>query len=281
MNRIDEITKAVNQLPPLSHSAAELISRANDGDLSAEMISDIISKDPSITGQVMRIANSAAFHPASPIVSIQHAVSFLGNRAVMGIVIGHNLSHVYKTPLSGYCAPEGALWKYCLCTAIAARYISKYAKKNVSPELAYTAGLLHAIGKSVLSDFLSKISSTDNRYYREETTFIESELKSLGISHPEVGVAIARRWKLPDEICEPIRWYLQPAMASERVRHIVYIVHLSSFTAMMCGYDTGIDGMNYKLDKQYESFLNISEHADLERIIINVQEEFKIMIQAT
>lgn len=278
MDIVEEILKKVKQLPPLSNSAAELIKIADKDDVSANTMATVIEKDPDLAGQLLRVANSAAFHPASPISSIQFAVSFLGNRTTMGIIMGFCLASVYKKPLKGYIAPEGALWRYSLTTAIAARFLSKFSKYDISPELAYTSGLLHAIGKSVISEFLSVENIELADINVEVKDFSDIEKEALGTDHCEVGKAMAQQWNLPKDVCQVIGFYNTPQDADNEFKPLVYLVHLASFVAMMIGNGTGVDALQYKLDVNYDKFIDICTAHDLERVIINVQQEFEIMM---
>ncbi len=281
MDIIEEILDKVKNLPPLSTSAAEIIRMADKDNVNAGAMAAIIEKDPDLAGQLLRVANSAAFHPTNPIGSIQLAVSFLGNRTTMGIIMGFCLSGVYKTPLKGYLAPEGALWRYSLATAIAARFLTKFSKVDISPELAYTAGLLHPIGKSVISEFLSIKDIDLAALHDSDDDFTNLEKNSLGIDHCEVGKAIAEQWNLPTEICQVIGYYNSPQNADDEHKPLAYLVHLASFVAMMGGKGTGLDSLQYNLDEKYDEFINISTAHDLERVVINVQQEFEIMVNVS
>ena len=281
MLEIEEILWKVKQLPPLSSSAAELIKMADNDDVSAESMARVIEKDPDLAGQLLRVANSAAFHPAKPIGSIQFAVSFLGNRTTVAVIMGFCLAGVYKKPLEGYLAPEDALWRYSLATAIASRYLAKFSKEDISPELAYTAGLLHSIGKSVISEYLSLQFVDLIELHDSNKDFIDIERGMLGIDHCEVGKAIAEHWNLPDDICQVIGYYNAPQNAADKYKSLVYLVHLASFVAMMGGKGTGVDSLQYNLDENYDQYIEIFTAHDLERIVINVQQEFEVMVNVT
>ena len=72
----------------------------------------------------------------------------------VGVAICVSTSIIYQMPLDGYESPEGELWDHSLRSAIACRELAKFTKGKVNPGLAFTAGLLHDIGKSIISEFL-------------------------------------------------------------------------------------------------------------------------------
>ena len=278
MNIVEKILDTVKHLPPLSNSAAELINMADKDAVSASAMAAIIEKDPELAGQVLKVSNSAVFNPASPISSIQFAVSFLGNRTTMGVIMGFCLAGVYKKPMDGYLAQEGSLWRYSLATAIAARFLARYSNVEISPELAYTAGLLHAIGKSVITEFLSisyeKVTKLKGTC--DDFTTLEKEL--LGTDHCEIGMAISKQWNLPEEISQVAGFYNSPSKAGDKYKHLVYLIHLASFVAMMGGKGTGIDSFQYNLNEEYEEYISMDTAHNIERGVINVQQEFEIMV---
>ena len=84
-------------------------------------------------------------------------------------------------------------------TAVAARRLARFAHKAVEADLAFTCGLLHDLGKAVLSAHLAGVvTEVLARLEREdETSYLDAEAGLLGTTHAEVGLALARRWRLP------------------------------------------------------------------------------------
>ena len=64
---------------------------------------------------------------------------------------------VFGKKLEGYKAEEHKMWEHGIKTAIAANYISRLSKNPIDSATAYTAGIMHDIGKSVISSFLSDV----------------------------------------------------------------------------------------------------------------------------
>ena len=100
------------------------------------------------------MANSAAYCRGQPVTTISRAVLLMGEMMVVGVAICVSTSIIFQRPLDGYESPEGELWEHSLRSAIACRELAKFTKGKVNPGLAFTAGLLHDIGKSIISEFL-------------------------------------------------------------------------------------------------------------------------------
>jgi HD-like signal output (HDOD) protein len=135
---------------------------------------------------------------------------------------------------------------------------------------------LHDIGKSLISDFLqgsapeaiALISSHDSQDY------LEAEEKIIGVDHTEAGFELAKAWQLPEELAEVILYHHLPANASEEFRPLVYAVHLGDNIAMLGGFGTGSDSMQYRLDPNYTAYLDLSP-TTLDKVMLTVDIEFE------
>ncbi len=282
MSIVDTILEEVKRIPPLSNAGAKLMGMVGKDTLSAAAISDIVSHDAALAAQILRVANSAAYRRKEDIASIQLAISLLGNKTVMGVVMGYCMSGLYNRPLEGYEAPQGALWHNSVASAIAAQILTRYVKKEISPELAYTAGLLHSIGKAVLSEYMKgSVQEMINKLDKtEHKDFLKAEEELLGTNHCEVGVAVARHWHLPESLCEAIAFHHRPSEAADEHKPLVYVVHVADFISMIQGIDTGADGMMYMLDAGYDRYIHFPQASELEKIVLQVEKEYRKLTES-
>jgi len=182
---------------------------------------------------------------------------------------------VFNRPLLGYESQRGELWAHGLRTAIAASTLSPYSRKEVQAGIAYTAGILHDIGKSVLSKFLTGCSPEMIKRFEEGKIhdFLEAEEEKAGINHCEIGKELAKHWKLPPELQQAISYHHKPAEAEEEHKHLVYVVHLADMVAMMGGTGTGTDNLAYTLDKNYTKYIDINQNS-IDDLLFTVMIEF-------
>ena len=272
----EEILNRVKEIPPLSTSASQLMMLMGKPDRDLQETVKIVECDLGLTAKVLRVVNSSAFALMQPTTSIARAVSYLGEKMVLGIALDACTGSILRRPMKGYEGRSDALWEHNLMAAIAARRVAGFAKEEVSADIAFTAGILHDIGKAVLSEFMngsagdivSKIDAGDAADY------ISAEQEMLGMDHCTVGFEVARLWKLAGPLPEIIRFHHTPARAQEEVRAPVYAVHLGDIIAMMGGTGTGSDDMMYCLDAGFSDYIKISQ-SDLEKIMLDVEVEFK------
>ncbi|MBC8203972.1 MAG: HDOD domain-containing protein [FCB group bacterium] len=274
MSIIDDITKRVKDLPTLSAVATRLMQIISDENHSMKDVVRIVEIDSTLTTKVLRIANSAFYFRGQPITTLPRAIMHLGENMVSGIAIG-SCSFIYDKTLTGYESTAGELWDHSLNSAIASRLIATKASLKISPDLAFTAGLLHDIGKAVISEFLEGNAEKMTNWCdkREVEDYISAEKDVLGMDHAEVGYFVAQHWKLPPPLCASIRWHHKPDTADEEFKELTYSVHLGDILAMMAGMGTGSDSLAYRIDEGYENYIKISMD-DILQLFLEVQEEF-------
>ncbi len=275
MSIADAIAKKIAEQPIPSLMAVQLLKVIEDEDHSLKEVVRLVETDASLTTEVLKVANSAAYYRGQPVTTISRAVLLLGEMMVVGVAICASSSIVFHAPLDGYNSQKGEMWEHSLRTAIAARELARYARKSISPGLAFTAGLLHDIGKSVISGFIA--GSTEEMAQSCQnggvTDFIEAERKLLGTDHAEVGYALAQRWGLPELLCAAIRDHHQPAQSDEKYKGLVYTVHLADLISMIGGCGTGSDSLAYRLDNNYVEYIRF-EKEELELLLLKIQGDF-------
>jgi len=272
-----EILKKIKHISPISQSAVQILRLTNGPDYSLREIVRIIECDSVLTANILKVANSASFSPRNIITSIDLAVSFLGERIIISTALNVCSKQFFKGSLEGYESQKGELWTHSLQTAIAARCLAKKSKGHpINANLAFTGGILHDIGKPVLS-FLLK--GTAEKFIaeidaREQEDYLSAERTKLGIDHCEAGFALAEHWNLPEPDREIIKMHHTPKDATPEVAHLCYAVHVADIIAMMSGAGTGADCLQYRLDPGFSSYFQVTED-DLSEIILSVDIEYK------
>ncbi|MEA3465482.1 MAG: HDOD domain-containing protein [Thermodesulfobacteriota bacterium] len=276
----EEIIEAIKDIPLLSPSASQLLQLSASTDHDISEIVDIVKIDAALTARVLKIVNSVAYGLVHEVSTIDRAVGYLGERMIAGIALEDSASALFHKELEGYDGPKSELWNHDLRTAIAAREIAKTAKQPLNPDLAFTAGILHAVGKAILSDFLQQSSKgvLDEIDGDEISDYLEGERELLGIDHTEAGFELAKNWELPETLQCAIRYHHSPAEAPQKHSALVYAVHLGCIVAMMCGSHSS-DSLQYHLDKNYTNYFDLTSD-QLALVMLEVNETFNTMHNA-
>ncbi|MCB2183632.1 MAG: HDOD domain-containing protein [Desulfobulbaceae bacterium] len=256
-----QILRRIDALPLMSQSASKLMKTVADRDHSIHDIIEIVKYDPSLTVKILKLVNSSAYGLSKSITSVERAIPQLGDKLVFGLAMEECAAPVYRDPMEGYEGESGSLWKHSLLTALIARELAKVSVHKVSLEEAYTAGLMHDLGKGILSqymkgsapDLLAAVENDKMHDYRE------AELFYYGTDHCDVGCHIAKHWALPEALCAVIRWHHEPARSPVEYKSLVYVVHLGDIMAMIGGAATGADALMYGQDAGCDEFFSADE----------------------
>ncbi len=223
----DLILNRIRDIPSLPEVVDKLLLILNQSNTPASEVARLIAYDPGLTSKVLRMVNAAAFGFQRQISSIQHAVMILGFTTVRGLVLS---ASIFKL-LEGQSYPGGLnheqFWKHSMSTAVAARMLADAL--NI-PEVddVFSAAMLHDIGKVALDVYFSKdyapilALARANNLPMHGLIFISLEKKIMGITHSDIGNAIAAKWKLPTTITEVITCHHYP----ESAVHCPALVHL-------------------------------------------------------
>jgi putative nucleotidyltransferase with HDIG domain len=187
------------ELPLLPQAASQVMALASDPSADAAKLSALIHQDQALAAHVLRIANSPAYMPRSPVVSLQHAVAMLGITLLSEIAFTASLkTGAFKVP--GYEDDVKQLWRHSLASGAFAKEVARMRRVNV--ESAYLCGLLHAIGKPVVLRTATTLAS-------QQRIALEKPLLSGWIAgyHTEVGAMIADKWGLPKQVAVAIQYY--------------------------------------------------------------------------
>lgn len=245
--QLETIVERADALPKLPATTLQLISVVNNPDSTLEQIVDIIRYDQTVTTELLRLCNSAYFGLARIITSIDDAVLYVGTAKLMQLVMAAHTQALMRPEQSGYGLLPGALWNHSIGVAIGARLIAQRLSAGDEGTL-FTIGLLHDVGKVVLNENIGAEYGRIVRLVNEaNVSFLEAERRLLGVTHPEVGELVARRWKLPDPIPACIRYHHEPSALSEPNR-LVDIVHLADAACLLMGVGGGDDSPMYEID---------------------------------
>ena len=247
MISVEEIVDCVGQLPPLPSTVVKLITVVNDPRSTIDEIVEAIKYDQAVTGEVLKLCNSAYFGLARRVTSLDDAMLCLGTVKVLQMVMSVHTNGLMSQAQGGYGLEPGMLWKHGVGVALASSAIAQRTRlPNAS--LAFTGGLLHDIGKVVLNTYVADaFVEIVSRVTDENMAFSEAEQVVLGVSHEEVGRRIAEKWDLPEPIVRCVRYHHEPG-ALEPPDPLVATVHLANCVCLLFGVGLGDDGLATRAD---------------------------------
>ncbi|MDK2897566.1 MAG: hypothetical protein PWP04_1686 [Candidatus Atribacteria bacterium] len=267
---LQSLVKKVEDLPALPAVVRQVMELTEDPNSTARDINEVLNKDQSMTAKVLRLANSAFYGFPRRIPTVTDATIMLGFQTIRSIVMAASVSNLLSQEVEGYALLPGELWKHSQSAAISARLISREVKFP-KLELAYTAALLHDIGKVILNSYLQEVyQEVMEKVEEENLSFLQAEEEILGFNHALVGSKVAEKWNLPHELVEAIAFHHSPELAKDNPK-LTAIVHVSDFVCVTMGVGVGTDGFLYPISPQAMGLLGLEE-GDIHRIIAQLSD---------
>jgi putative nucleotidyltransferase with HDIG domain len=274
-----QIAAHAQNLPTISTVVAQLSRLIRDETATASDFENIIRLDPSLTANLLRLANSAYFGLRREVTSVKLAVTLLGLKRLFEVVTSASFARVLPKRIPGYDIEATAFWRHNVSVAIIAEQLA--LSMNIpAPNLLFTAGLLHDVGKLAIGNFLmeGKLPVETNLVDNYEN-LIEIERQLLETDHQEVGALLASLWDLPDTVIWSARWHHMPSMAPPEIDHyLVDLVHIANGLSHAAGYGTDAEEMTRHIDDQALVRVGIRVSA-LEDVLASTEEKITQLVE--
>lgn len=269
---LENVLSKVNDLPALPYVVVRVMELTEDQNATPQDINSALNQDQSMTAKVLKLANSAFYGFPRRISTVTDATIFLGFKTVRSIVLAAAVSEMLSKEVEGYAMDRGELWRHSQSVAIISRAIAKKVKFPLI-DIAYTAGLLHDIGKVVLNSFMSQqYKEVLKAVEEEDLPFMAAEEQVLGFTHANVGARIAEKWNLPGELVEAIAYHHEPAFATINPK-LTAIVHIADVICLYMGIGMGVDGLRYPVSREAMELLGLNEE-DVENMMSQLVDLF-------
>lgn len=269
--RLSWLLQYARDIPPLPRVAVQVANLVDQPNTSAAQVAQALSMDQVLTARVLKLANSAFYGAPRKISTVTEAIVLLGMRTIRNMTMAVSCFDLYDRDVKGYTERRGDMWRHSLCCGYAAQQIAARVRYPL-PEEAFVAGLLHDIGKVLISLRLSnEFGMALDRVIEEKITFVEAELEILGFDHAQVGAHMSEAWNLPPQLVSAIRWHHDPASAVEtppagnksgrNAGKLAAIVHVSDLVCITLGIGLGGDGLHYRLQEGVLDLLGLDAEA--------------------
>lgn len=221
---VRQVIGRLDKLPSVPRTYQELVRATADPTVGITDIARIVEQDTAMSIKVLQIVNSAYFGLAQKMTSVSKAVVYIGVELLKGLtLVAHVFSTMTKPPVEGFSYDE-----LQRCSLLTARLAKRLVKEPKLAEDAFTAGLVHDVGKlivalSVPDDFKQIVSEAGN----SELSFHAIEKKRLGMTHAELGAYLLGVWGLPIPVVEAVAFHHQSGLAVDGPFDVVAAVHVA------------------------------------------------------
>jgi len=233
-----EIKMAIQNVRPIPQIVLKILRMIRKDDYDIEEVGREVSKDQIITAKVLQLCNSPVMGLKVMVDSINRAIVILGEKKLMQLILSASVEAMFPDVMYGYSLCRGGLYQHSLGTAFIAMELASLTGV-VTPDLAYTAGLLHDIGKIPLDQYVSLVVPYFYRSVNDgKREVLDVEKETFGISHVEAGGILGRKWSLPVDLIDVIEYHHYPE-DTDRNRELVTLVYFADLimSRFQVGYE--------------------------------------------
>lgn len=267
------IHRFIKRMPSLSTTVGKVMEICSRTDASPNELNRVISLDPVLTGQVLKLINSAYYSLINKVTSLTRAITMLGMNTVKNMALSTAIIRSVTGTKKSQVLPTKKFWAHSIATGVCAKLL---AKANGVPvmecEEFFVAGLLHDLGKMPFGDeYIEALHAVLD----EQRPLVDVEQELLGIDHQEVGRLIAEKWKLNEAMTSSICFHHDVAAAPEEQRvRVAYVALANMYTNI---HDHGYAGDPFPDETEAEKLLELSglKWEMFSEIAVDLQEEIE------
>jgi putative nucleotidyltransferase with HDIG domain len=197
------------RLPPFPQVATRVLQLVNRENVQLHQLAELISSDPAFASEVLTVANSPLYPLHYHANSIMQAVAILGGNALQGMCITVGVRAYLGKSMN--LPAMRVIWRHNLASAVVAQQIA--AGSKFDKDTAFTAGILHDIGRTALSLVMPKeYAELLSTHRGSNLSMMDGERDLFGVDHCEAGLQLICDWKLPSEFNTVVSEHHQPIL---------------------------------------------------------------------
>lgn len=220
---LEELIQGLDDLPSLPAVVMELLGSIDQEDVDISVLARKVSSDQALTAKTLRLANSSAFGLQVKATTIHQAMTYLGFQATRNLIMAAAMTGCFP---SGRCPSfdDKGFWRLSIATAACARVLARHMHFN--QDVAFTAGLLHGIGRLVLvSRYPEQYDAVLRECKHVDGDLLALEQAMLGVDHVLAGAALAEHWQFSGTMQQAIAFHHAPDMPG--AGFLATIVHVA------------------------------------------------------
>lgn len=222
MDLVAQLTQLINEnigtgrtsLPVFNKIALKLQQELSKSEPDQHVIKKMISNDPSLTGQLLKVANSAYYKGMEDVTTVQEAIFRLGTAEVGNIVLLITQKSNFQSKDAYIQEIMNRLWKHSVGCAIGAKWVANKCGCSDLSNQAFTAGLLHDVGKLFILTVIDSLVLSGHEEIKAPLKTLNRIMAELHLVH---GYSLMKIWALPEIYCEVVRDHHKEKIDSKNI----------------------------------------------------------------
>lgn len=234
---VHQIERFISEMPSLPATAARVLELCNDLRTSPNDLNRVITLDPVLTGQVLKLVNSAYFSFNKQVITIPRAIIILGMNTIKNLVLSTAVLNTLASAPSINALFMEQFWFHSVCTGVTAKQIAIIMDIPESErEQYFVGGLLHDLGKIPLVhmfpvEYNEIIKAGATAHVPSHT----AETSALGMNHARAGSIISKKWRLGEFMTDCLEFHHDPQSSDPKTCVTVQIIALANLFSNFFG----------------------------------------------
>ncbi|MBC8066215.1 MAG: HDOD domain-containing protein [Chlorobia bacterium] len=207
------VLEKVDNLAVLPHVVFKVLEVTGDCDSPAAEMERAITIDPGFSSKILTLANSSYFGLPKRVTSIKEALMFLGYKSVRNLAMTAGAFDMFVGKNDEESLRRRMWWRHSVDSAVCAKWLAKLVPK-LSADEAYTCGLLHYLGRTLLDRFGEGSYTECSHFIEGGMSICEAERQIFGCDHVEVAVGASLKWGFPESLALGLQ-YVNPPKPEE------------------------------------------------------------------
>ena len=282
--RIKKIKIYIAHMPTLSTTVTKVMEICDRPDTLPNDLNRVISLDPVLTGQVLKLINSAYYSLPNKVTSLTRAIIMLGLNTVKNLALSSSVLKSIGGRHKNQSVFMDIFWAHSLCVGVTAKALAAINGIAANEREEYfVAGLVHDLGKiPLLSSYPEEYLQILKLGKTEQFHLKEAEKSIFNIDHCHVGKIIAKKWKLNSAISECLEYHHSPQDSSPENHTLIKTVSLADIYSNLL--EKELAGNNPSEGSIEDEILNDMEVSrdvliDLRPTVLDQIEKSKIFLQ--
>lgn len=221
---LDDLVRNLQALPSLPAVVMELLDSIDEEDIDITVLAKKVSHDQALTAKTLRLANSSLWGLQVKVTTIQQAITYLGFQTTRNLITAAAVTGCFA---EGQCPGfnDKVFWRHSIATAACSKVIAR--KVRLNQDYAFTAGLLHDIGRLVLvTSFPEQYGQVMAYLHEHDCTVLEAERAVMKVDHVQAGKALAEHWHFSETMQAAITYHHDPEVPG--AGFLASIVHVAN-----------------------------------------------------
>ncbi len=251
------------ELPAPAQAAIQIMRACADPNVSNQQLGELVSTDPVMTAEILRIVNSPFFGMGGEIANATRAINILGHKALRNMVMCISVRDALNPDdVPGF--DTSGFWEDTLRRATSAKLLGRLT--GIDEDDCFTAGLLQDFGMLVMFHIMRDRQAEWSRFIRLDPEMRrQMEEEVFGVTHDRISLMLAREWSLPDHFAQAIGGHhdCESLEAGGAAIRLCSVLHCADWLAAMFSA-SGKAKILQKVHAKLDDYLDIPESQCLE-----------------